>query len=192
MSRRKGLSVRAVATGAVVGATSYVLGYLVIYLTQRGSVEERLQTFNVITDLFGGDPIPAWQAVGWLFYNTHFVDTEFPGFGGTRTVNFVSEADEGSLTMLYLVPPLLLLVGGLIVSALSRADSPDLGALTGSFVAIGYLPLAVIGAILFGYSFGDGTVTPDLITATLLAGIVYPVVFGALGGAITGILAGSD
>jgi len=41
----------------------------------------------------------------------------------------------------------------------------------------------VIGALLFRYSVGDGSVAPDLVTAVLLAGAVYPALFGAVGGA---------
>lgn len=190
MSPKKGVTAGSVATGGVVGLASYVLGYLVVYLTQRGAVEERLQVLNMGIDFFGGEPIPAWQAVGWLFYNAHFVDTEIPGFGGTRTANFVSSSDDGSLTLLFVLPPMLLAFGGVTLALLSRADSPDLGALTGALSVVGYLPLAVAGAIVFGYSAGDGAVAPDLITATLLAGVVYPVACGAVGGTIAGALTG--
>jgi len=46
----------------------------------------------------------------------------------------------------------------------------------------------VIGAFLFRYTVGDGSVAPDLITAVLLAGAVYPAVFGAIGGAASSLL----
>ncbi|MFC6730515.1 transporter, partial [Natronoarchaeum mannanilyticum] len=112
---------RTIGLGAALGAAAYVLGYLVTYVTQRGSVEERFEGFNFVADLLGGDPIPAWKGVGWLFYNAHFVDTEIPGFGGTQTRNFVANADGGSLALLFLVPPLLLLGAGVVAATLSRA-----------------------------------------------------------------------
>ncbi|MUW13726.1 transporter [Halorubrum sp. CBA1125] len=175
--------VRAAASGAVAGIAAYLLGYLVTYATQRGQVEEQLRAFNALTELFGGDPLPAWQAVGWLFYNAHAVATEIPApLGGTRVVNFIAETDGGSLSLLYAVPPVLLLVAGLVVARVAGAREPAAGAASGALVVVGYLPLAAIGTFLFRYSVGEGAVAPVLVTA-LLAGIVYPVVAGAIGGA---------
>ncbi|MDZ5809836.1 transporter [Halorubrum sp. AD140] len=170
--------------GAATGAVAYVLGYLVAYVTQQSTVETELEGFNFFADLFGSDPIPTWQAIGWVFYNGHFVDTQVPSLvGGARSVNLVSQADGGSLTLLFVVPPVLLIVAGLVAGRLAEATEPVDGATAGALVLVGYLPLAVVGAFLFRYSVGDGTVAPDLITAVLLAGMVYPAVFGAVGGA---------
>lgn len=185
-------TVRRLAAGTAGGLVAYVLGYLVVYATQRGRVGEELRGFNVFADLFGGDPIPAWQAVGWVFYNAHLVATELPApLGGTRVVNFIAETDAGSLTAMYVVPPVLLFVAGLLAGRIASATEPTEGALAGGLVAVGYLPLALFGVVAFGYSIGDGTIAPVLLTAGLLAGIVYPAVFGALGGT-AGTLLGSE
>lgn len=170
--------------GAAAGAAAYLLGYLFAYVTQAGAIEDQLAGFNVFAELFGGDPIPTWQAVGWVFYNGHFVDTRVPSLiGGSQMTNLISQADGGSLTLLYVVPPVLLVVAGLVASRVAGEREPVDGAKPGAFVVAGYLPLAAIGAFLFRYAVGDGTVAPDLITAVLLAGAVYPAVFGAIGGA---------
>lgn len=108
-----------------------------------------------------------------------FVATVVPGFAGTRTENFVA-SEGGSLALLYLLPPLALLAG---------ADAPTPGAGSGALVAVGYLPLALLGAVLFRFSVGDGAVAPDPVTAVLLAGLVYPLVFGGVGGAVAGAIA---
>lgn len=184
-------TMRRLLVGAASGLAAYVLGYLVVYATQRGRVGEQLRGFNVFADLFGGDPIPAWKAVGWVFYNAHLVATEVPApLGGIRVVNFVAEADAGSLTAMYLVPPVLLLAAGLLVGRLAATTDPTEGALAGGLVAVGYLPLALLGVVAFGYSIGDGTIAPVLPTAGLLAGVVYPAVFGAVGGAAATVLTG--
>ncbi|MFO8114357.1 MAG: transporter [Halorubrum sp.] len=170
--------------GAAAGAAAYVLGYLFAYVTQASAIEDQLAGFNAFADLFGGDPIPTWQAVGWVFYNGHFVDTRVPSLvGGSQVTNLISQADGGSLSLLYVVPPVLLVVAGLVAGRVAGATEPVDGAKAGAFVLVGYLPLAVLGAFLFRYSVGDGTVAPDLVTAVLLAGAVYPAVFGAVGGA---------
>jgi hypothetical protein len=170
--------------GAAAGAAAYLLGYLFAYVTQQSAVENQLAGFNLFADLFGGDPIPTWKAIGWVFYNGHFVDTQVPSLvGGSQLTNLISQADDGSLTLLFVVPPVLLTVAGLAASRVAGATEPVDGAKAGAFVLAGYLPLAVLGAFLFRYSVGDGTVAPDLVTAALLAGAVYPAVFGAVGGA---------
>jgi len=173
-----------IAGGAAAGAAAYLFGYLFAYVTQQSAVEEQLAGFNFFADLFGGDPIPTWQAVGWVFYNGHFVDTQIPSLvGGARSTNLIAQAEGGSLALLYVVPPVLLLLAGLVAGRVAGATEAADGAKNGAFVLAGYLPLAVIGAFLFRYSVGDGTVAPDVVTAVLLAGAVYPGVFGAVGGA---------
>ncbi|WP_144797461.1 transporter [Halorubrum depositum] len=170
--------------GAAAGAAAYLLGYLFAYVTQAGAIEDQLAGFNVFAELFGGDPIPTWQAVGWVFYNGHFVETRVPSLvGGSQLTNLISQADGGSLTLLYVVPPVLLVVAGLVASRVAGEREPADGAKNGAFVVAGYLPLAVIGAFLFRHTVREATIAPDLITAVLLAGAVYPAVFGAIGGA---------
>lgn len=177
-------------TAAAAGAVAYLLGYLVTYVTQGGIVEERLRGFNVVAGLFGADPIPVWKAVGWLFYNAHLVETRIPGLGGPRTINFVAEAEAGAVPLLYLLPPAVLLGTGAAVALLGGVDAPDAGGVAGLLVVLGYLPLAVGGALAVGYPIGEGQVGPDLVTAVGLAGLVYPAVFGAVGGAVGGALGG--
>ena len=183
------IDARTGGTAAAAGAVAYLVGYLVTYVTQQGVVEERLRGFNVVAELFGGDPIPVWKAVGWLFYNAHLVETRVPGFGGPRTVNFIAETEAGSVPVLYLLPPVVLLGAGAAVALVAGVDAPDAGTGAGLLVAVGYLPLAVVGALLVGYPIGDGQVAPDLVTAVALAGVVYPAVFGAIGGGVGGVLA---
>jgi hypothetical protein len=174
---------RTALTGAGAGAVAYLLGYLVTYVTQRGVVADRLRAFNAVADLFGGDPIPVWKAVGWLFYNAHLVETTVPGIGGARTVNFIADAEAGSLPVLYLLPPVLLLGAGAAVALLGDG-TPRASALAGALVVLGYLPLALLGAVVVGHPAGGERIGPDLVTAGALAGAVYPAVFGAVGGAI--------
>lgn len=177
-----------VVTGGAIGGAVYVLGYLVVYVTQSGSVADRLSGYNFLADLFGGDPIPVWKGVGWLFYNAHAVETVIPGFGGRRTENFIATADDGSLTWLYVLPPLLLLAAGYAVARYDMVGSPSDGAIRGAAVTVGYLPLALVGAFVFRATVGDGTVAPDPITAVALAGLLYPIVAGGVGGALAGFL----
>lgn len=173
--------------GAGAGLVAYLLGYLVTYVAQRGSVEERLRGFNFVVELLGGEGISVWQAVGWLFYNAHLVTTRFEGgIGGPRSENFVG-GDGGATVLLYLLPVVLLLTAGALLARYEGVEEAADGALAGAAVVAGYFPLAVIGRFLFAY---DGSVAPDLVTAILLAGLVYPLALGALGGAAAATFGG--
>lgn len=176
------------ARGLGAGVGAYLLGYLVAYLALSGSVEERLEGFNFVASVFGGEPISAWQAVGWLFYNAHFVRTRAEGGFGTQSENFIAASDGGAAVVLYLLPIVLLAGAGALLARVASADDPQDGATAGATVVAGYLPVAVLGAFLFDY---QGTIAPDLVTAVLLAGLLYPLVFGAVGGAL-GSVAGED
>lgn len=179
------LSRVAVGTGVAGGVGAYLLGYLVTYLTQASAVRDRLGALNFVASLFGGDPAAAWQGVGWYFYNAHFVSTVIPTLGGgTRSVDLLASADA-SLGYLYLVPPVALLAAGAVVAVVAGADSPVDGSIAALGVVPAYFVLAVVGAFLFAYGGGDvGSIHPDYVTAALLAGLVYPAVFGGVGGAV--------
>lgn len=177
------------------GIIAYFLGYVITYVSHGSTVEEQLRAFNFLADLFGGDPVPSWQGVGWLFYNAHFVRTRIPGLGGPRSENFIAAGDDGTLTLLYLVPVVALFAAGFAVVTLGSDDEADelaTGAVDGAAVVAGYLPLAVLGLFVFAYSIGDGSIEPDPIASVFLAGIIYPVVFGGLGGAVASIMESRD
>lgn len=169
------------AVGALAGGGTYVLGYLLTYLL--AGEEVRQSALTGLLDLFAGEPT-TWKVVGWLFYNAHMVETVVPGFPGSRTIDLIAEGG-GSATLLYLVPPILLLAAGLLVvrQADGDRDATD-GAFAGTTVVLGYLPLAVVGAFVFAVEVADATMQPEVGMALILAGLVYPVAFGALGGAL--------
>jgi hypothetical protein len=169
--------------GPVVGLGSYVLGYLVVYLWQAGNVREALGSVNAILEFFGGDPIPAWKAVGWLFYNAHFVTTSYPALlGGRTTRNFIAGGDTP--TLLYLVPIVTLLGGGIVLAVLTDARTPRAGAIAGAFLTTGYAVAGIVGLFAFRVSSGGESIAPTFVTGLLLASVVLPAVLGAVGGAI--------
>jgi hypothetical protein len=179
--------------GAAGGVAAYLLGYLLTYAWRAPAVEESLRGVNFVAELFGGETVPTWKAVGWLFYNAHVVATRVPALGGgDRMVNFVSQSDDGTFVLLYALVPVLLVLAGAAVARYGNAERPGSGAAAGAAVIVGYLPLAVVGAFAFAHTFGgDLRVAPDLVTAVALAGVVYPAFFGAIGGALWSWLSAS-
>jgi hypothetical protein len=180
-----------VGTGAVAGVGAWLCGYLVTYLATIDGIQKDLRTVGLETLV--GEGVD-WQVVGWLFYNAHGVDTRVPRTGGfqfvTSNQNFLAAAD-GSLWLLYLLPVVTIGVAGAAVawrhSGTDRTTTD--AAIVGATVGVGYLLCTVAGLLLFGIDVGDGTIRPDPIPATLLAGIVYLLAMGGLGGVVGSSLA---
>ncbi|ELZ22696.1 hypothetical protein C475_16381 [Halosimplex carlsbadense 2-9-1] len=175
---------RAAGRGLAGGIAAWILGYLVVYVLYGSDVQNSFG--SSVLEVFTGEPV-AWKLVGWLFYNAHNVAVQI-SLLGQRSVNLVTGADEGGLTALLALPPVLLALGG-AVAAWNTAAEPTTAARNGAAVVLGYLPLSLAGALLFAIGSGDGpSAGPALVTAVLLAGVVYPLVFGAVGGLVGGHL----
>ncbi|MGB9965083.1 transporter [Halobacterium hubeiense] len=168
---------------AAAGAVAYVLGYLLTYLWQGSSVREQLEGYNAIVEFLGGDPIPAWKAVGWLFYNAHGVSFTVPSIGsGQTTRNLI--ADGSAPMLLYVVPAVLVVLAGFVLARHANAADVSAGAKVGARVVAGYVVLAVVGLFVFEYAAGGSAIHPEYALGVLLAGLVYPAVVGAVGGAL--------
>ncbi|WP_436346128.1 hypothetical protein [Natronorubrum sp. FCH18a] len=171
-----------VAASAGLGVLAAAIGYLVTYVL---IVDE-------VRDVFGGD-VADWKGVAWYFYNAHLVDVEttgsFGSFGGSSTVDFIAESGSTSATLLYVVPPLVLLGTGAVL--VRRWNVADIGeAVTvGAPVTVGYAVVVGLGALVAessseGSVFGieaSGSVAPELLPAIVLGGIFYPLVFATAG-----------
>ncbi|AFK20114.1 transporter [Haloferax mediterranei ATCC 33500] len=176
---------KTVGTGAVAGFGAALLGYLVTYVATSSTIEN--STASQILEALGSD-ISTWKVVGWVFMNAHGVTTTFPGlFGTTSSANLI-EGIESFSVVLYTVPVVALLAAGVAAAVLSGASSAKSGAMAGGSTVLGYLPVALAGIALFAITIGDATARPDPVTSVLLAGIVYPVVLGVIGGAATATL----
>lgn len=173
--------------GAVGGAVAYGVGYLVTYVWKAPAVADALRGVNVIASFLGIEAIPTWRGVGWLFYNAHLVRIRVPGPGGPNFVDFLSRTEQGWLLLVGI--PVVLIASGAIVAARSDVGSVGQGGIHGAAIGVGYLPLAAGGALLTAQPIGDtgARIAPDLLPALFLAGILYPLVFGAVGGVVYAI-----
>ncbi|WP_435183401.1 transporter [Halobellus sp. EA9] len=177
---------RTVLYGGVGGLLSYLIGYALTYAVTGQQIANSFAAR--ILEIATGDP-GTWKLVGWVFFNAHFVTTEIPGLFGSSAVNLVGRGDTFP-GWLFLVPPVLLVLAGALVAVASRSDDLLSGAVGGATAVVAYLPLSAVGAFFFAISVGDTDAGPTLVTAILLAGIVYPLVFGAVGGALGSFASG--
>jgi hypothetical protein len=120
-----------------------------------------------------------------VLFNGHFVDLGYRGSVGSGSFNLIDLAGGGLLELTYLVPPVTLLVAGFLVARSSglAADLSD-SAVSGALLAGGYLVLALAGSVVFAYSSGDVSLSVPVMNVLVVAGVVYPVLFGALGGLV--------
>ncbi|WP_338729431.1 hypothetical protein [Haladaptatus sp. DJG-WS-42] len=170
-----------VVRGALAGVAAYLFGYLVTYLLAAPRLDDlfAVQAFEFFT---GENPV--WKLTGWLFYNEHFVSTIVPRLAGSDMVNFLAESDDGSATLLFFLPVILLVVAGAIAARGQSGTGTSQHAKAGASVVIGYVLPALVGAQLFRLELENSTAGPDFVTALLVAGLLYPLLFGALGGSL--------
>jgi len=174
--------------GAVAGAAAYVTGMILTFLllTIDGEYEFGSAEFA------GGGRL---DEVGWLFYSSHFANIEATGSalgaGESDTFNAVSEFQlQFPAVVYYLVPVVLLISASIfVVASLDLWDpSPADCAQAGTSIVVGYLPLALAGTFLYTASISglgaEFSIGPEPLTSILLVGLLFPLLFGAVGGVL--------
>jgi plastocyanin len=164
--------------------------------------------------------IDSFNSAAGVFYNAHFVDIlagfqRRPSLSRRRNV-LLDEVTNDTITvgvfggeeaeiilggqlvppiLIFLVPVVLLALGGILINELSdgTAPTPETAITSGSAIILGYLPFVAIVASVVRFRepriiFGG----IDILGAILTAGIVYPVVFGGLGGYVWFATRGPD
>lgn len=168
-------------------ATKVVVGF------QSGAGSDTRLAFLLVD---GGVSDTTWA--GWLFANAHLVPIttgNFPFSAGTLVPNILLAAPSPRYLLLFAVPPITLCLAGALVSRHTTRGlttvSPSLGlrlpnsAVRGASITMGYVPCVVVGAVLFSATTVDARVemlAPDLFLSLLVAGLLYPMLFGGLGG----------
>lgn len=178
---------------AGLGFVAAVLGYLPAYVL---ATVDRAAYLGVTLPAESGDPAPMRTVLepatatlaGWLWYNAHFVPTSLPTAdvgAGLRTLTNVNliHAVGGVGLLLHLVPPLLLAGAGY---AMVRSGSVGAAmALSGgASVAVGYIPLVIVGGFVFTHPVESGVVASPAGIPAVVAAIAYPLVFGGAGGVL--------
>lgn len=184
--------------GLAGGVIAYALGYGVIALTKSDAIESVSGLFGMLSQFGGQIDYPAgWKLAGWVFYRAHNVDVLID-ISGSDSPNPVALTESVFWDpWFFAVPVVALLVAGAAVAYASAARSAVAGAVAGGSLVLGYGLTVVAGAILTGWSVSvegvlsfEASAGPDLALAILLAGIVYPVVLGGLGGVLGGAIRG--
>lgn len=187
--RKQALRSLPVVGGIGYGVVSYVLGLVLTFVLALGAIGG-----EVPADTYASDAGP--YGLGWLFYSIHNVDIVISVAGRTETVNFLEQAyatpvDPGIPKIaFYLLPLVVLFVAGLLLAIRAPYDSVPSGidgAKAGASVAVGYLVMTVLGAVVVFSVSPDsatqsGSIQPQLGSAVIVMGLLYPIAAGGLGG----------
>jgi len=189
--------------GTVGGGCAFVVGYAVTFLFEgrrvRSPTRPLLELYSFGIDA-GGElnvgptgPLPGPHTfVTWHFLSLH-------GAGFERRAQDYWTLAPPETRLLVFVPAVLLVFAGGAVVVHRGAEDPWTGAKRGGAVALGYLPLVVLVALAsqwtapesvaierFGLTTGDsspiGTIGVSARHVAPVAGVAYPVAFGAVGG----------
>ncbi|AGN01653.1 hypothetical protein L593_08540 [Salinarchaeum sp. Harcht-Bsk1] len=165
-----------IVQSAVAGLGAYVASFALVAIVVAAMEDG--------DDLVGG--------AGNILYGAHFVDSKstvsMMGQTQSQTSNFVSEASLEAPELLYQIIPIVVLVGAgiALVRTFDIQDETD-AAIAGAATAIGYVVLTVVGTFVFEMSESQQGISVDVapelgLVTVLLMGIVYPAVFGGIGG----------
>lgn len=189
------------AIGLGIGA--YLVGYLFTYIL-KGQYAASIAKDAVLRfqatgqDTFVGETNLAFLLVdsgvddttwaGWLFYNAHFVPISagnFPNSTPTFVPNLLLITREPLYLLLILVPPLTLSLAGFLIAKSTSRGGTTVSVSSGMSITMGYLPCVLIGAVVFSTTPVDQRVAmlaPEFFLSLLVAGMLYPMVFGGIGG----------
>lgn len=176
-----------------------VVGFLVVYALSFGLVAWQRSALTAgrtvspggavaepLTEFVALGQLPDWEFAGVVLFNAQFAAFEVPvqafegGQSVTQGVNFLT-AEGGLFVLAFAIPVAAYVVtGALAARSALRAGRHNPG-LKAAMQFTGVLPLAVAGMIAFGLSVG-GSTGPSLLWTPVLAGFVYPVVCGYIGG----------
>lgn len=169
--------------GVVAGALAWLAGYAVTYGLARESIRADLRTD--VLESAAGEALTA-ELVAWTYLNAHGVATEVPRRGLFRLLppeqNVVLNG-SGAEWLLLLVPPLVIALAGAYCAydQFERLESITEAAIDGAMVAIGYLAVTIVAVLVSTVVIEGSVIRPSPLESILVAGIGYPIVFGALG-----------
>ncbi|MFB6103788.1 MAG: hypothetical protein ABEJ57_01700 [Halobacteriaceae archaeon] len=182
----------------VSGVGSFVLGYVALYVLRGDQIMRNFwrgfratgATRSQLQEL--GVQVPEqWKVVGMVYHSVHNADYRF---------TLVTESGEVSRTLgrpflsgkwlPWLIPMAALVVGGYALARRLDIRSPEAAAKAGAGIVAGYAPAAILTVWVFSWTetttrlgqTSTMTLGPDLVSTAVFVGVLYPVVFGGLGG----------
>ena len=175
----------------LIGVGAFVVGFLLIsgLVVVEGILYDDPTDSTDDVDGDDEDEPGLLTILGWVYFSTQFVDLEVDaGLGSTSVDFFEILTEEASIpAFVWRLVPMVVLVGAgylLASRACERGASPEAGAKMGATVTSGYLLAVIAGALLFSFTDAEegDSIGVSFTEALLLSGLLYPALFGAIGG----------
>lgn len=131
---------------------------------------------------------------GWWHYSAHYVDVEGETSLQSASFNYIDDAYDWENPptfpeFLYRFVPIgLLVAGGYLVTRreMRERSVEEVSPLAGGTITIGYAVAVIFGTLIFSHSTTvngtDVSYSIPMGDALIAAGLVYPIVFGSVGG----------
>jgi len=173
-----------IRAGLFYGSLAFVAGFLLTYLVERGRIvspsgpvvrtDFRGLHARLSTEIGPDGTLPdALVFASWQFHTLHLGRLE-----PSRAVEYVA----GPEPFLYAVPPLVLLIAGAAYAILIRAHHSGDAIVSATALCAGYLPLAYGTARWATWTGESFTYHTGVFEAVLATGLLFPLVFGPIGG----------
>jgi hypothetical protein len=181
--------------GAILGAGAFIVGYVLFY-----------HLTNVLSTYQGGseEGVSTWVAAGWTYLAALNVGLE--ANSAEAALSQIPQVGAPISVITLLIPPITLIAAGYLLVSYVDPEEPVEVVKTSLLLVPPFLVLSLVSAFLMSHSFtadapvdslaatveGISTentpntidVSPALSDAVLYAGILYPALFGIVGGAI--------
>ena len=165
--------------GLIYGIIAFVVSFIVttVYYFYRANEF----TNGNIDRIFPNEP----EALGWPFYNANRVDIAFSP--GSESVNYIESFEPLNLLIFHAILIVFLFLAGYSVATRTNASlSDEASFVAGASVAVGYVPLLVLGTFAFEVSEAGATAGPELGGSLLIFGTLFAVGAGGIGGFLGG------
>ncbi|MFT4880791.1 MAG: hypothetical protein ACI9CA_000355 [Natronomonas sp.] len=189
--------------GLLLGVVAFLGTYLVMYSLRAERVASAVAGLPLTLSTSTPE---VTQVVGWLVYRAHFVPIKYSVTGAGRdsgVLSFGSFPGAGDLVralepgLLLPVPLVMLFICGFYTAIQCDVSTPKTGAVAGASVVVGYLLLVVVAVAALTWNLSlavfnltvTASIGPVEAQAVFLAGVVYPLVGGGVGGAVAGSVA---
>jgi len=177
---------------ALWGALAYVAGFVSFVPVSVARMDDLLADATVtigtaeldVVNVLPPESVPDPTGAAVLYANAQFVPLSLPlstrGRTAAGTVNLLLQ-EGGAYLLLLIVPPLLFALAGALGTRGLRSTNPGRRAKAATLQFTGALPLAILTVLGFTVSVPAGSGGPSLLWGIVVAGWLYPSLFGALG-----------
>lgn len=166
------------------GVFSWLVGVITSFvLFQSPSINPGHSIVNANIDIVLQE-VPGWKLSSYTYYGGHFVEVtpEDLVYSSTNIATYLG----GIHLLAFVIPGVILVLAGYHYTRTQNPSSLTDARVYGASIVGGYAILMLLGVFVFNHSQTDGFGNQWALTLSmgrsLFAGILYPLVFGAIGG----------